>query len=119
MRCTAAGLSAFGKRVIGAKLLWMNYELFQASMTANQPPSDLPLVLAALWWDFKGDWTKAHECAQQHDSADHAWVHAYLHRKEGDLDNARYWYGRAGRKEFARSLEEERRKIAQALLKST
>ena len=78
----------------------MDFEEFQSSVAESEPPSELPLVLVALWWDAKGDWTKAHECAQQRESADHAWVHAYLHRKEGDMDNARYWYGRAGRPVF-------------------
>jgi hypothetical protein len=96
----------------------MNYEQFRTSTDANEPPTELPLVLAALWWDLKGDWTKAHECAQQHESSDHAWVHAYLHRKEGDLDNARYWYDRAGKPIFKGALEEERREIAEALLES-
>jgi hypothetical protein len=96
----------------------MNFEQFQDSIAASEPPSELPLVLAALWWDFKGDWAKAHECAQQRESPDHAWVHAYLHRKEGDIDNARYWYGRAGRPVFKVSLEEEWGEIAKALLVS-
>jgi hypothetical protein len=94
----------------------MNYDQFHASLAANEPPTELPLALTALWWDFKGDWTKAHECAQQRESADHAWVHAYLHRKEGDQENARYWYGRAGRPVFKGALEDEWREIAQALL---
>jgi hypothetical protein len=54
-------------------------------------------ALLALWWDGKGDWDKAHEIAQDVAGADGAWVHAYLHRKEGDLGNAAYWYRRAGR----------------------
>lgn len=53
--------------------------------------------LLALWWDAHGDWAKAHEAAQEIESADGAWVHAYLHRKEGDVGNAAYWYRRAGR----------------------
>ncbi len=96
----------------------MNFEQFQTSLKADQPPQELPLVLAALWWDAKGDWTKAHECAQQRETPDHAWVHAYLHRKEGDLDNARYWYGRAGRPVFTGSLEEEWKKIVDVMLSS-
>ena len=108
--------SAFGKRVIGAKLLGMNYEEFQASIAASEPTSELSLALEALWWDAKGDWPKAHECAQQRESPDHAWVHAYLHRKEGDTANAGYWYRRAGRTVFTGSLEEEWREIAEALL---
>ena len=94
----------------------MNFEEFQSSLTGDGPPPELPLILAALWWDFKGEWTKAHECAQQRETPEHAWVHAYLHRKEGDLDNARYWYGRAARPVFSGSLEDERREIAEALL---
>ena len=54
-------------------------------------------ALLALWWDAKGDWERAHEIAQDVSGADGAWVHAYLHRKEGDLGNAAYWYRRAGR----------------------
>ena len=55
-------------------------------------------ALLALWWDAKGDWERAHEIAQDVSGADGAWVHAYLHRREGDLGNAAYWYRRAGRK---------------------
>jgi hypothetical protein len=54
-------------------------------------------VLLALWWDARGNWNRAHEVAQDVDSKDGAWVHAYLHRKEGDLGNAAYWYRQAGR----------------------
>jgi hypothetical protein len=54
-------------------------------------------ALLTLWWDAKGDWEKAHEVAQEVAGADGAWVHAYLHRKEGDVGNAAYWYRRAGR----------------------
>lgn len=54
-------------------------------------------ALLSLWWDAKGEWAKAHEVAQDVETADGAWVHAYLHRKEGDAGNAAYWYRRAGR----------------------
>ncbi len=54
-------------------------------------------ALLALWWDAKGEWDKAHGIAQDVAGPDGAWVHAYLHRKEGELGNAAYWYGRAGR----------------------
>ena len=70
---------------------------FRGSLADPAPPPGLPLVLQALWWDAKGDWHRAHACAQQQDDAAGAAVHAYLHRKEGDLGNARYWYSRAGR----------------------
>jgi hypothetical protein len=95
----------------------MNFEQFQQATHDSEPPAELPLALSALWWDAKGDWTKAHEYAQQRETADHAWVHAYLHRKEGDRDNARYWYRRAGRNEFTGSLPEEWNSIAQVLIK--
>ena len=70
----------------------MTVEEFEAS-----DGKELSGALLALWWDAKGDWEKAHEIAQDVAGADGAWVHAYLHRKEGDLGNAAYWYRRAGR----------------------
>lgn len=94
----------------------MDFEDFQHAINANEAPAELPPVLLALWWDCKGDWTKAHECAQQRETDDHAWVHAYLHRKEGDLENARYWYRRAGKPVFKGPLEDERTEIVKALL---
>ena len=75
----------------------MTLEEFRKSLNNKRPPEDLTLSLAALWWDAKGDWTKAHESAQQDEGPAGAWVHAYLHRKEGDQGNAAYWYGRAGK----------------------
>jgi hypothetical protein len=88
---------------------------FRASIAGEQPPP-VGLPLQALWWDAKGDWNKAHECAQ----ADHgplgAAVHAYLHRKEPDLANARYWYNRAGRPEVKVALEAEWEALAGELL---
>lgn len=81
-----------------------------------QPPAGLSLELQALWLDRKGDWERAHELAQQAGSQAGDWVHAYLHRKEGDLSNAGYWYRRAGREEATQSLEEEWQQIASALL---
>jgi hypothetical protein len=73
-------------------------------------------VLAALWWAGKGDWNKAHEIAQDDNGADAAWVHAYLHRVEGDLGNAGYWYRQAGQPVTTGSLETEWERIATALL---
>ena len=60
-------------------------------------PTTLSGALLALWWDGRGNWEKAHEVAQDVEGRDGAWVHAYLHRKEGDLGNAGYWYRHAGR----------------------
>jgi len=72
-----------------------------------------------LWWDAKGDWTRAHESAQQDEGSAGAWVHAYLHRKEGDASNARYWYDRAGKRPSNLQIDAEWEEIADALLKST
>ncbi len=72
--------------------------MFRASLSAAAPPQGMSLALEALWWAHRDDWPRAHECAQaQHDTAGAA-VHAYLHRQEGDLPNARYWYARSGRR---------------------
>jgi hypothetical protein len=70
---------------------------FRATTSADTPPDGLSVPLQTLWWDAKGDWDKAHACAQADESPAGSAVHAYLHRVEGDLSNARYWYGRAGR----------------------
>ena len=73
-------------------------------------------ALLALWWDGKGDWEKAHEIAQKVPGADGAWVHAYLHRKEGDPGNAAYWYRRAGRGVAAGDLRLEWEEIVGEML---
>lgn len=73
-------------------------------------------ALRALWHDAKGDWNAAHKCVDELSDSDNMWVHAYLHRKEGDLSNARYWYRRAGRPPHSGSLEDEWGEIAAALL---
>jgi len=77
---------------------------------------DLPAPLLGLWREARGDWDGAHAAVQDDSSRDAAWVHAYLHRKEGDLSNAGYWYARARRPEFRGSLETEWAEIASALL---
>lgn len=80
----------------------------------------LNLPLQALWHDEAGDWSRAHEVCQKGDNRDGDWVHAYLHRKEGDIANARYWYSRAGRPapSIGTPLTEEWSAIAEALLAS-
>jgi hypothetical protein len=80
------------------------------------PPSDLSDELVALWHDAHGDWNRAHETVQDVDTPDAAWVHAYLHRREGDQSNARYWYTRATQPVCRLSLDEEWAQIADALL---
>ncbi len=88
----------------------------RASLTAAAPPQDAGLPLRALWWDAKGDWQRAHGCAQDDPGAAGALVHAYLHRKEGDLSNARYWYRRAGRPPHDGTLDAEWQALAEELL---
>lgn len=94
----------------------MTLQRFRESLSGDQPPVELSLALAGLWWNAKGDWTRAHEAAQQDEGPAGAWVHAYLHRNEGDLSNADYWYGRARRARPQSSLEQEWLQIAEALL---
>lgn len=79
-------------------------------------PSNLSLPLQALWHDARGDWNAAHELAQQAGNTEGDWVHAYLHRKEGDEGNAGYWYSRARRRPATVSLDEEWAEIATTLL---
>lgn len=76
----------------------MSFEEFQAALAAAAPaPTGLSQPMQALWHDARGDWESAHRCAQEDKSRDGSWVHAYLHRKEGDTGNAGYWYARAAR----------------------
>lgn len=94
----------------------MDFQTYKASLAKKNPPGELDAALQALWWDAKGDWNKAHECAQRKDDKSGAWVHAYLHRKEGDLSNAGYWYRQAGKAAASTPLEAEWEAIAKALL---
>ena len=82
----------------------------------SQQIKDYPLYLQALWHDYQGDWHSSHKLIDRSGDKDCAWVHAYLHRVEGDLWNARYWYRRSGKPESKLNLTEERQQIAQALL---
>ena len=95
----------------------MTLEEFRNSLSQDQPPRELSLGLAGLWWDAKGNWQSAHESAQQDEGAAGSWVHAYLHRKEGDSSNAGYWYSRAQKVPSKSSLEQEWLAITDALLK--
>jgi hypothetical protein len=89
---------------------------FHASLVAAEPPQDLPAPLAALWWDKKGDWTHAHALVDELDSTEGMAVHAYLHRREGSLSNADYWYSRAGRIFYRSVLDEEWEALVEGLL---
>lgn len=85
----------------------MHLDLFRHSLELTAPPAELTLYLRVLWLDSKGDWEGAHDIAQEIEDADGSWLHAYLHRKEGDLPNAGYWYHRAGRAQPDLSVDAE------------
>jgi hypothetical protein len=94
----------------------MHIEEFRASLTREELPEGLPAPLAALWWDAKGDWARAHSLVDELETADAMAVHAYLHRKEGQAFNADYWYSRAGRSFHRPTLEAEWDALAEGLL---
>jgi hypothetical protein len=96
----------------------MTFLEFKASLEKSGPPGSLSAPLLALWHDAKGDWDRAHKCVDQLSDPKSMWVHAYLHRKEGDVSNARYWYSHAGRAPSTVALEEEWAAIATALLEA-
>jgi hypothetical protein len=89
---------------------------FKSSLSGAAPVPGISPPLAALWWAAKGDCEKAHALVQDHQSVDAAWVHAYLHRAEGDLGNAGYWYRRAGKSVASGPVEAEWDKVVSALL---
>ena len=93
----------------------MDFTAYKDSVTGDAPPAGLGMAAQALWWAAKGDWHLAHRCAQQQADAEGAWVHAYLHRVEGDLTNAGGWYRRAGRPLSTAPVHEEWETIARAL----
>ena len=94
----------------------MTLPSFEDSLSGASPPAGLSDALQALWPERRGDWNRAHEIAQDHDDAACAWVHAYLHRREGDLSNAAYWYRRAGEPAAHDDMDDEWRRIVVALL---
>jgi hypothetical protein len=96
----------------------MQLSEFRATLSVGKPPEELSDVLKAMWLDANGDWDRAHELAQSVDTADGSWVHAYLHRVEGDLGNAGYWYRRAGHEVHRGALSDEWEEIVSALLSS-
>ena len=96
----------------------MNIAAFMASLEDAQPAPEIGAPLAGLWWVAKGDWEQAHKIVQDDDSREAAWVHAYLHRVEGDLGNADYWYRQAGQPAARDSLQSEWERIAATLLGS-
>jgi hypothetical protein len=89
---------------------------FKRSLSKSRPPDGLASALTGLWWAGKDDWDKAHKIVMDEGGKDCAWVHAYLHRVEGDLENARYWYRRAGKPAASGALPQEWTAIASELL---
>ena len=85
----------------------MTLEDFYQSLSANEPPAEITPALAGLWWDAKGDWTRAHALVDELETKDGMAVHAYIHRKEGNATNADYWYARAGREFYRPALDAE------------
>ena len=98
------------------RLTTMTLAEFQRSLTAKTAPRDLAPPLVALWWAQKSDWDKAHKIVMDESGRDAAWVHAYLHRLEGDADNAGYWYRQARRPVATGAHDTEWAAIAVALL---
>jgi hypothetical protein len=90
---------------------------FADSLDQPDPPPGLSLALQGLWWDAKGDWERAHACAQEREDTDGMRLHAYLHRKEGDQSNAEYWYRRCGAAPSTLTLDQEWEELVRAFLK--
>jgi hypothetical protein len=93
----------------------MEFDRFKQSLDRAEPPAEASLALQALWQEARGDWHAAHKLAQEQDDADGAWVHAYLHRVEGDERNAAGWYRRADKPFSKAPLPDEWEAIARAL----
>ena len=94
----------------------MNFESFQQSLGTTAPPDNSSVYLQSLWYDGKGNWEQAHNVIQDVNDKTAAWIHAYLHRKEGDVWNANYWYTRAGKRMPGYSLDQEWEEIVKAML---
>ena len=92
---------------------------FLASLQLKEPPASFTAPLQAIWHGLRGEWDLAHELVQAGPDRDSAWVHAWLHRIEGDFSNARYWYGRAGKEMPAVATGEEGAAMAAALLRQS
>ena len=94
----------------------MNLETFRASTNDDKPPRELSTPLEAMWFQVKGDWKEAHRLAQSQNNLSVSWVHAHLHRVEGDLKNAAYWYHRADKPVCNLSLNDEWEEIVAELI---
>jgi hypothetical protein len=115
----AVGLDGgFTGHAFSATMSTMDLAAFRASLTHSSPPLNLSPALRALWLEARGDWDGAHDSAQADEGGAWDWVHAYLHRKEGDSGNAAYWYRRARKPVCRTSLDDEWAAIASALLQA-
>lgn len=94
----------------------MTFSQFKESLGSARPPNEVSVYLQSLWFDHNGNWEKAHELIQDLTDKKAAWIHAYLHRKEGDVWNADYWYRKAARPRPSSSLEEEWQYITEQLI---
>ena len=94
----------------------MDLNSLKKSLVNDAPPSDMSVYVKALWYDAKNDWNEAHELIQDFPDKNASWIHAYLHRKEGDIGNADYWYAKAGKKRPSITLSEEWEQIVTAFL---
>lgn len=94
----------------------MTFQDFIDSLHQSSPPTEISIILKALWFDAAGDWEKAHGMAQDLNTLEGSWIHAYLHRKEGDQSNARYWYNRAKKQLPDCSLEQEWKELVLSFL---
>ena len=94
----------------------MNFLSFKESIASIEPPPGISVYVKALWYDAKGDWDKAHVLIQDVEDKNASWIHAYLHRKEGDIGNADYWYRKAGKSRPEVSLDREWEELVTALL---
>jgi hypothetical protein len=94
----------------------MDYKGFHQSLSSAVPPSTLSPYLLSLWYDGKEDWDRSHTIIQDINDNTAAWIHAYLHRKEGDTGNADYWYHRAGKRRPSISLQQEWEELVKSLL---
>lgn len=94
----------------------MTYDEFILTIENDEQPPSLPLYLQALWYDAKDNWNKAHALIDSLDDKNSCWVHAYLHRKEGDISNAGYWYRRANKQISSATLQNEWKDITIRLL---
>jgi hypothetical protein len=96
----------------------MTFFEFQQTLSHSWPPEGMPPLLQALWWEGSGEWERAHAIAQDEQGPNAAWVHAYLHRKEGDDWNAGFWYRLAGKAPCSALLNQEWQEIVTALLQA-